>query len=48
VGVSGYELLGDLTDSKEVAIVMENFVIRGKAFFPRCLRHIRERPGWAG
>lgn len=28
-----YQLLGEQWDSKEVAIGMENFVIRGKAFF---------------
>ena len=33
-----FQLLGDLADSKEVAIGMEIFVIRGKAFFPQYLR----------
>lgn len=37
-GADGYRLLGEPFDSKEVAIVVENFVIRGKAFFPPCLR----------
>jgi len=36
-GRKPYELLGSSRDSKEVAIPMENFVIREKGFFRRDL-----------
>jgi hypothetical protein len=38
-------LLGVPVDSKEVAIITENFVIPGKAFFQRCLAEERGSRG---
>jgi hypothetical protein len=42
---NGYELLGEPSCSKEVAINPANFVIRDKAFF---LRYLRSTSGFSG
>ena len=43
---NGYELLGERSYSKEVAMDSANFVIRGKAFFLRYLRRACGFSGW--
>jgi hypothetical protein len=42
---NGYELLGERSYSKEVAMAAVNFVIRGKAFY---LRYLRRSCGFSG
>jgi hypothetical protein len=45
VVLSGFELLGNRSDSKEVAMDMAIFVIPGKGFF---LRYLRPRGHYSG